>query len=57
MTFADWLAQHDRSHITSKGGLIVYCRAGDEGYVTLFYLSDYVLSTASGPCVYLVPRV
>jgi hypothetical protein len=57
MSFADWMARHDRSFVTSKGGLIVYCRYGDDGYTDLFHLSDYALSTVSGPCVYLMPRL
>ncbi len=57
MSLADWFVQHDRYFTNSKGCIIVYCRYGDDGYADLFHLSDYALSTVSGPCVYLVPRL
>lgn len=58
MTLASWIAKHHPSHYPTKGGgRIVYCKLGDKGYYDLFRLSDHYLTTISGPCVYLMPRL
>jgi hypothetical protein len=57
MKFSEWFDQFTHRFITSKGAVLVYCRCGDDGYIRLFQLSDYKVSTVSGPCVYLMPSL
>ena len=57
MTLIDWSEQHDRFIYNAKGGSAVYCEHSAPAYFDLFYLSDYYVTTISGQCVYLMPRL
>ena len=59
MTLAKWSTDFaipiERHH---TGGTLVYCTQSERprAYVALFGLSDYAVSTVSGPVVWLTPR-
>lgn len=58
MTFAMWHSRYDFYYVDKgMGYLIAYTQRGQLGYADVFNLTDYVVSSVSGPCVYLVPRV
>lgn len=56
MTLNDWCKKHGEP-IFVEPSVHVYCEIATQPYLDLFDLSDYRLSSRSGPVCWMVPRV
>ena len=55
MTLAEWCDTAETRPEKCAGGTLVYANERTKGFIDLWRLSDFAVSSRSGPVIWLVP--